>query len=210
MSFLHSGNIFVHVTAGLLAIVLGTFALTTGKGGPAHRKFGRWFLMTLTVVVGTGLIGAVFFRASPFLLILTLLAGYVGYAGFRVVRFRERRLPVQDMLVAAGVLATGLGSQLLNPNVSWNSSVITSTLSALVLVTVYDLLKYFWFFGRWKKLWLYEHIYKMTSAFSALLSAFGGNVLRDYQPYSQLLPSVLGVGIFVWFWWRAGRGKQTG
>lgn len=209
MSFLHSVNIAVHVTAGLLAIVLGTFALMTNKREPAHRKSGRWFLVTLMVVVGTGLIGAVFFRASPFLLILTLLAGYVGYAGFRVVRFREKKLPVSDMLVAAGVLATALGGQLLNPNISWNSSVITSTLSALVIVTAYDLMKYFWFFERWKKLWLYEHIYKMTSAFSALLSAFGGNVLREYQPYSQLLPSVLGVGIFVWFWIRVGKGGNV-
>ncbi|MFM8851368.1 MAG: hypothetical protein ACKOE5_13360, partial [Cytophagales bacterium] len=55
---------------------------------------------------------------------------------------------------------------------------------------VYDLMKFFFFHEAIKKWWLYEHIYKMISTFSALVSAFSGNVLRDFHPYSQMVPSI--------------------
>ncbi len=45
----------------------------------------------------------------------------------------------------------------------------------------------------------YEHIYKMTSAFSGLLSAFIGTVFEEYKPHSQYIPSALGVLIILGF-----------
>ena len=39
----------------------------------------------------------------------------------------------------------------------------------------------------------------MTSAFAALLSAFTGTVLDEFQPHSQYLPSVLGMLIIFGF-----------
>lgn len=44
-----------------------------------------------------------------------------------------------------------------------------------------------------------EHIFKMVSAFSGLLSAFTGTVFLTYQPYSHFLPSVFGMLIIVIF-----------
>ena len=52
-------------------------------------------------------------------------------------------------------------------------------------------------------MWLYEHIFKMIGAFTALLSAFSGTVFENYQPYSQFLPSVFGtllqIGFIVYY-----------
>ena len=83
----------------------------------------------------------------------------------------------------------------------WSPIVIYSTVGALVFVIIYDLIKYLIpakVYNR-NRIWLYEHIYKMTSAFSALLAAFVGTVFEEYQPHSQYLPSALGMLIIFGF-----------
>lgn len=201
MQALHSVNIIIHIGFGLLAMGLGVIALMAPKNLGLHTRFGRYFLLAISVVVGTGLLGSILFRASPFLVMLTLLAGYVSYAGWRNVRLREQRSSAGDIVFAAiaftsGLLFLGIAKA---SDAHWNPSVLYSTFGALSLVTTYDVTKYFWWHERLKMGWIYEHIYKMLSALSALVSAFAGNVLPQFQPYSQLGPSVLGIGIVIWF-----------
>ena len=78
-----------------------------------------------------------------------------------------------------------------------------SALGTLLAVTAYDLSRLGWR-ARWRRspAWRYEHIWKMVSAYAALLSAFTGTVLAQYQPYSQFLPSVLCTGLALGFWLR--------
>lgn len=54
-------------------------------------------------------------------------------------------------------------------------------LPQILLVIIYDFLRYLIPKNSYRKhrIWLYEHIYKMTSAFSAILSAFTGTVLDE-------------------------------
>lgn len=210
MHTLHSVNIIIHIGFGLIAIGLGLLALMTPKMRGLHTQFGRYFVYAISVVVSTGLLGAILFRASPFLVMLTLLAGYVSYAGWRNVRLREQRSSVGDIAFAAiaftsGLLFLGIAKA---SDAHWNSSVIYSTFGALSLVTTYDVMKYFWWHERLKRGWIYEHIYKMLSAFSALISALAGNVLPQFQPYSQLGPSVLGLVIMLGFMWQTFKRKR--
>ena len=53
----------------------------------------------------------------------------------------------------------------------------------------------FWHRSWRRGAWRYEHLWKLVSTYGALLSAFSGNVLGQYQPYSQFLPSVFGVSL---------------
>ncbi|PKK37782.1 hypothetical protein BWI96_04770 [Siphonobacter sp. SORGH_AS_0500] len=201
MQTFHSINLIIHISFGLAAMGLGVVALRAPKKRGPHTRFGRYFLYAISVVVGTGLMGAILFRASPFLVMLTLLAGYVSYAGWRIVRLREKRSSTRDVACALLAFTSGLcflGIAKVSDS-SWNPSVIYSTFGALSLVTTYDLVKHYWLHESLKGGWLYEHIYKMLSAFSALLSAFAGNVLPQCQPYSQLGPSVLGVVMMIWY-----------
>jgi hypothetical protein len=149
----------------------------------------------------TGFIGFLFFRKDPFLSMLTILSGYVGYAGFRAVKLKEKKSHTIDIIIAIVSLCLGIAFiwHLTQSQVAWNVSVVMSTLIALAMVTIYDILKYFFFFSYLKKWWLYEHIYKMISAFSALTSAFAGNVWRDFHPYSQIGPSIIGTILIVYF-----------
>jgi hypothetical protein len=113
-------------------------------------------------------------------------------------------------LVAAGSLAVGVAYlfYLRGADGNWAPPVVYSTLAALAVVTGYDLLKHGWLHERLRSWWLYEHIYKMLSAYSAILSAFTGTVLPGFKPYSQLGPSVLCLWLIVFFIWRQVVGKQ--
>jgi len=212
MHWLHTLNISVHVLAGMVALVVGLRSLLAPKRRGAHTRYGRIFLRLLTVVVSTGFVGLIFFRSSSFLIMLTLLAGYVGYAGFRTVKLRERRTSTADALIAGLVLMAGIGylRWAKQAGGDWNPSVVYSTLGALALVTTYDGLKHVWLHERLRTWWLYEHIYKMLSAFSALLSAFTGTVLPAAKPYSQIGPSAVCLCLIAYSIWRqVRRSKQV-
>jgi uncharacterized membrane protein len=198
---IHHVNLGVHILAGTVAMIIGLLAIIYNRQVALHKKLGRYFVYLLVVVVATGFIGFLFFRNDPFLLMLTLIAGYVGYAGYRNVQLREKRGSIWDVSVALAVLSTALMYtwQLSQSQVLWNSSVILSTVIALALVTMYDLIKYFFFHSYMKGWWLYEHIYKMISAFSAMVSAFAGNTLRGFHPYSQIGPSAVCMMLIIFF-----------
>jgi hypothetical protein len=205
----HTFNIALHVLAGTIGLVIGFLAIFYSKRVPKHRRYGKIFLYLLATVVSTGFLGWLFFRSNSFLLMLTMLAGYVGYAGYRNIRLREQRNTLIDMIVSMVTLAAGICYVvwLNNSNSNWSPSIVRPTLFALVLVTVYDLTKYFWLHRFIKKWWLYEHIYKMLSAHSALLSAFCGTVLPQFKPYSQIIPSVISLWMIVFFIVREIRSK---
>ncbi|MBD2701626.1 hypothetical protein IC229_13325 [Spirosoma sp. BT702] len=210
MQTLHTLNIFTHILFGTLALVIGLIAIFFQNNVRRHIRFGRYFLYCLRIVVGTAFIGIIFFRSNPFLLMLTLLGGYVGYSGYRAIRLKERKSPFTDVLITIGVLVAGglylRSMQLAGGN--WSPTVVYSTLSALALVCGYDLLKYFWLHKQLKTWWLYEHIYKMLSAYSAIFSAFAGTVLPHYKPYSQVLPSILCIWAIIYFIWKRARTRR--
>jgi uncharacterized membrane protein len=201
LPLLHKANLIVHISSGSLALLLGTFILLRSKSGPLHRNSGRIFLVLLGIVVFTGLFGAIVFRRNGFLLVITFLSGYMGYSGFRCIRKRSNLPATLDVLMAiSGLLAVSLFIWYFNTvGMMWSPVIIYSTLGYLGMAAGYDLLRYLLSTAFYGRLWLYEHILKMISAFSALLSAFSGTVLPKYQPYSQFLPSVFGALLAVSF-----------
>ena len=79
MELLHKSNIILHVITGAIALILGVFALLTVKGGTIHNTSGRLFLGFVSVVILTGLIGVFEFGRNVFLLVITVLSGYVSF-----------------------------------------------------------------------------------------------------------------------------------
>ena len=188
---IHHFNIYIHVAAGTIALAVGVIILLRRKGTRFHRKAGQLFVVLLAIVTATGFIGWHFFRSNSFLLMLTLLAGYNTFSGYRVVKSKHRRPAPFDLVVATVTLVTGMVYlfYLMNADRNWSPSVIYPTLSGIVLVTSYDILKILVFHFKVSGWWVCEHIYKIISAFSALLSAFVGTILPDFKPYSQIGPS---------------------
>ena len=197
----HSINLVVHISAGSVALLLGIVALLTRKGGTTHRKIGNTFLFLLTFVIITGLIGVFIFGRNTFLLIITLLSAYYGFSGYRILQLKSNNpkpidivAPVICLLALAYFLYYFKGIGMI-----WSPVIIYSTVGTLISIIGYDFIRYFIPAKKYQRMWMYEHIYKMIGAFTALLAAFTGTVFESYQPYSQIMPSVLGVLLQIGF-----------
>lgn len=209
MQTTHLINIAIHVAAGIASLVAGFGAMAVQKTRPRHTRYGRVFTRLVYLVIATALFGVFVFRGNAFLFVLTLLSGYNCFSGIRAMRLAGARPSCQDYLIAGGVMLAGVGylCVLKREGFYWAPAVIYSTAGALFLVAGYDLLKRIlplWFL---QKAVLYEHSYKMISAWSALLSAFCGTVLPQYKPYSQLLPSVICLAYICFTFIRIGRHR---
>lgn len=191
---IHKINIAVHVAAGSLALIVGLVALIVNKGKKLHQLTGRLFLMLMSVVILTGLIGVFVFGRNTFLLVITVLSGYLAFSGYRVIKVKSNVPKVIDI----GICLLSLISvsyflyYFKSIGMIWSPVIIYSTVGYLFLMIVYDCGRYFIPAKTYTNIWIYEHILKMVSAFSGLLSAFSGTVFPQYQPYSQFIPSILG------------------
>ena len=192
---MHTINIIIHVLAGILALATGFIAISTIKGGQKHIRFGGYFIKMISVVIITGLIGVLIYQRNSFLLVITLLSGYNAFSGWRVIRLAGHRPTSIDYIIPVLVFASGIYYVYYIRSISlyWSPVIIYSTLGALAMITIYDLSRFFMPVKTLRKKMRYEHIYKMISALTGLTSAFIGTVLPHYQPYSQILPSVIGL-----------------
>ena len=203
MELLHKSNILLHIITGSIALLLGLTALLSIKGGRVHNTSGKYFLRFISIVILTGLIGVFIFGRNTFLLVITVLSGYVSFSGYRVLLLKSNTPKRIDILVA--IISLFVLTYFLyyfnSIGMIWSPIIIYSTVGALLFIITYDFLRYLITGKKYKKhrIWIYEHIYKMTSAFAALLSAFIGTVFEKYQPHSQYIPSALGMLIIFGF-----------
>jgi uncharacterized membrane protein len=210
MTLAHLSNIALHIGAGSIAMAIGFWLLATSKGTPAHRRTGRVFVFFTLLVCATAAIGNLAFRFTPLFAVLTVLVLYQLLSGWHVISTRAAGPDRIDALL--GVCAAVAGAALLPYVLAKGESaapVIYSSLGTLLLLLTYDALR--WLFPRdWHaRLWRYEHMYKLLASLFAMLSAAAGNLLPQAQPWSQLLPSALGIACIAWFFWREANGNPA-
>jgi uncharacterized membrane protein len=209
MSIAHLSNIALHIGAGTIAMSIGFWLLATGKGTATHRRVGRIFAGFTLLVCASAAIGTVFFRFMPLFAVLTVLVLYQLLSGWHVVYTREAGPNRVDALLCASAAIGGIA---LVPHMlasgGSGASVLYSSLGALLVLVLYDALR--WLFPRrWHAtLWRYEHIYKLLASLFAMLSAALGNLFPQGQPWSQLGPSAAGIACIGWFFWRESRSRK--
>jgi len=192
---LHTVNVWVHVACGAAALAVGLIPLLAPKGGRVHRRFGRWFVRVAAAVLLTAVIGDVLFAPPAALIAATLAAGYQYLSSLRALALRDRGPGFADAALAlAGLgaclalyLRTGPGTP------EWTPAIGYSTIFYVAFVAAYDISRHFW-----RRAWLVhvrplDHGLKMTGAWFAMLSAGAGNIFREFQPWSQVGPSMLGL-----------------
>ena len=200
----HAISLAIHIGAGAVGISLGTLQLLRTKGGARHQRTGRMFMFVALIVTGSALIGTIAFRFMPLFAVLTLLVTYVAVGGWRAARTRASGPQRIDLAWTILGLCTALALVPGAPHVGSSRPVVVwSSLGALGVVLAYDFLR--WTFPRrlFARLWLPEHIYKIVSALSGMVSAFAGNVVQWGQPWSQVAPSVIGIIVILYWWWRS-------
>jgi hypothetical protein len=199
----HLANLAIHVGAGTAGLALGFLILAQPKGTARHRRLGRWFCIATLVVSCSALAGLVLFRFVPLFAILTVLVPYQLVAGWHAARTRENG---PDALDAAWTLFAAVATLLLLPALAGPAGatpvVVHASLAGLALLLAYDTVR--WLFPRrwFARLWRYEHAYKLISSIFGMLSALVGNVVRAWQPWSQLLPSLAGAVVILYFMYR--------
>ena len=208
MISMHTLNIVAHIGAGTIAMLIGLWLQLNTKGTRAHRRLGRIFVGFTLVVCATAVIGNAVFRFMPLFAVLTVLVFYQLLSGWHVIYTREAGPNRVDALLCAGTAVWTIALvPLLLANTTRESApvVIYATLGTLLALIAYDVMR--WLFPRrWHaKLWRYEHIYKIVASMYAMLSAAAGNLFPDSHPWSQLLPSALGIATIGWFFWRESR-----
>ncbi|MBW8810275.1 MAG: hypothetical protein JF591_15960 [Lysobacter sp.] len=198
-------NITVHVMAGMVAMLIGFYQLGNAKGSPAHRRWGRYFCYAGFVVCASAAAGLTLFRFLPNFAVLTVLVLYQLVGGWRSARTRERGPQMIDgaWTVCAMILAGLLVPIVLRAEGA--NVLVYSSLGALATILAYDAAR--WLFPRrwFRTLWRYDHSYKLIAALFGMLSALVGNVVRVWQPWSQILPSAIGLATVAFFFFRLSR-----
>jgi uncharacterized membrane protein YjfL (UPF0719 family) len=190
----HSLNIALHIGAGVLALVFGLIPLLSRKGGHLHRLTGWLFVMAGFAVLACAVIGVTFYPQPGALVMATLSAGYQYVSGLRALpRFRQMPGWLDAGLALAALVACGvLLTRMTSGSASWPPAVGYATLGFLLLIVLYDLSRFLWR-QAWQRIRALDHGLKMTGAYFAFASAGLGNLLRGGQPWSQILPSVIGL-----------------
>jgi len=197
----HNLNIYLHIGFGSIALVVGFLQLTNYKGGLMHQCMGRVFLGCFAVVITAAMLGILLFEFRLFLAALTLSSAYTCFAGYRVIYLKGMRPRLLDITLSTVCLSICCGFFFAVDAMDNNFSKVTiyATIGSLSLLSAYDLFRCFmsacWLRGSW----LDEHIFKMLSAYGALLSAASGNLLSELGAVAQLSPVAITFSLSVFF-----------
>ncbi len=197
---LHVANILAHIGFGTIAILLGLGQVFTSKGGRAHAWIGRVYLGLFVIVISTAILGSIGFGFRAFLAALTLSASYWLISGLRVLKIRECGPRWFDNGVALIFIILALafaGFMRSHPEQSTMAAYIA--LANVLFICMYDLARNLNRRAWIKRSWLNEHIYKMIGSHGALISAAGGNLFLNLQPWSIFLPPLLSLVLVVFF-----------
>jgi hypothetical protein len=197
----HITNILVHILAGVVAIVCGTIAIASAKGGPVHVKAG-WFFVCAYVALGmTAVVGIVIFEFRSFLAVATIASSYDVFAGYRSLRLRGRRpQPIDITLSAVALLAPVAFVYAMRAlHKPWDPALTWSVLGGLMALAAYDLFRTVLPQSWLRRVWLKEHLYKMLAAYIGASATAGATIFPRLAPWSALVPVILGETLTLYF-----------
>jgi len=201
----HTLNILTHVATGATALVIGLIPLFSRKGGPLHRWSGRATAGLGAVVLASAVLAVILFQPPSPLVAATLTAGYQYLSGLRTLSLTRRgpRLP-DTLLSMLGVgLALLVAFKMGQGTASWTPAIGYTTIGYLATMTAYDLSRPLWVGVWYRRVRPLDHGVKMIGFYFAMLSAGAGNLLADWQPLSQVLPSAIGmvamIAFVIWY-----------
>jgi uncharacterized membrane protein len=188
-------NIAVHIGMGAAGLVCGLWPLLSSKGGRTHRRSGRVFVLMAGIVLTTAILADVFLVVPMALIAVTLAASYQYAGSLRSLALRNRSPSIVDTLLALAALAACAWIVLSKSSstASWTPMIAYSTAGYLACIALYDLSRPFWANYWLRRIRPLDHGLKMTGCYFGMLSSGAGNVLKHAQPWSQVIPSSLGI-----------------
>ena len=187
----------VHVAAGMSAFLLAPVALATAKGGKQHKRWGMVYFWAMAVVAGTALPMALW-RPVLFLALVSVLAFYLVFSGYRVLRLKDlarggHAQPVDWIAACVGFAVCAVLGWLgwFRPHAVQGMGPVAIVLGLVGMrATGYDLYT-FWTKPKEKMFWWYSHLAKFIGSYVAAWTAFSTVTLPHVFPHA---------GLILWFW----------
>jgi uncharacterized membrane protein len=208
MTTLETSTLWVHIAAGVVALLAGIVALVTTKGGTRHRRAGQFYVISMGVVVGT-VLPLLAFDPSPNRIFLTLVAIFSGYFAFSGYRVLSRKRPIDAaepldwgaaiLVVGACLFLGGWGLGFLLGGDSFGTvMVVFGAIGLLVGITDIQVFR----IPDKRAPWMPDHLGRMMGAYIATVTAVSVVNLSVVSPVvSWLWPTAIGVPL-IWYWQR--------
>jgi len=170
--------IIVHATAGTIALLAGPVSMLAKKGGPLHRRAGRYYAYSMAGVFVTAVVVA-YLKSLTFLFMVAFFSFYLVLSGYRALRWKRLSLNGQVARLDWGIqLGTGITALVL---LSWGIWQVVNGYSfgavgivfgGIALIRVKQTIDRFRTPPDDKAYWLYSHIIGMSAGYIATLTAF--------------------------------------
>lgn len=213
MSLLADTVLLAHIIIGVVAVGVGVGALITRKGSPRHRRFGRMYVYSISLVAGSGIILSLV-QWSPFLLLIAVFSFYLAFSGYRVLsRKRDGEPTAVDWAAATLTLTMGFAMAGL-VLVGYQGWLVTSTTLPefmpviLGISIVYLPLTDLWTFRAPttnSQQWFYSHLIRMATSYFVTIATVSITNF-DFLPLAvrPLWPAVVGAPLVI-IWLRRYR-----
>lgn len=186
--------LLAHIACGMAALLLVPIVLSTTKGAARHRRWGKIYFWTMTMLAASALAMALY-RPTLFLAIIAVLTYYLVFSGRRAVRRKDGPANLADWVAAAmtfAACASLVAFALLRPVWVHNMGPVAVVLGGIGLVASgSDLRRFAGVEPPHRMAWLTLHLGRFLGSYIAAWTAFSTVTL------SQFLPQA---GLVVWLW----------
>ena len=194
-----AGLRWLHVAAGVAALVVAPVAMIAVKGGTTHRTWGKLYYRAM-VVVGLTAIVLGLARPNPFLTMVAVFSFYTAFSGYRALRHKRpdsaRRdfaawtMALLSLAASLGLVALGIAA----PTPLWQRlSVVAIVLGSLGASLAWLDIAAMRGASADPMRWWYAHMTRMLGSYLAAVSAFSV-VNFTFLPLTArwLWPTVIG------------------
>lgn len=213
----------LHAVAGSVALVVAPLAMWVSKGGDAHRRWGKLFVLAMAVVVVSAIVLAI--ATGNFLMgMVAIFSFHMVASGYRSLyhkRLHEGQKPAKADILIQGTAAVVNGGlflwaiSLLMLGQKFNKVVIFLVFGGIGLLMVLANFNRFYKREHEKQEWLYGHMIGFLGGYIATVSAFSAVTLDMIKPVwlQWLWPTFIGSPLIV-LWIRQyrkrfGKGRRT-
>lgn len=193
---------YIHILAGSITLITGLLSITSKKGQKIHRFSGKIFFYAMTITTALGLNAAIIKPELTIFIPIAIISFYQVASGYRILfikKLQKNQNPkLVDWTLTSGMLITSFlfiywGIQNLSKDIFY--SIVLFSFSTIGLyccgVDLYNYIRK----PKNNMYWLYIHIFRMSHAFIAALTAFLVNNSKYFPSIPQVLLLVIPIAI---------------
>ena len=204
--------LIIHVAAGVISLVTGLISILSLKGSKVHKKSGKIYFYSMTIVFVTAIIIASY-RFNRFLFLIAFLSYYSVFTGVRKLRLKNlhknQKPKWYDWTAGiingiANLFFIGLGIYYSIENGFFSGGALLSVGFGIGgLLISYVNLKPFIIKPNKSYHWYLSHIGIMFGGYIATSTAFLSTLISKYEIMNPFLgfalPSIIGVPLLIYW-----------